>query len=211
MRNCVACWIAVSGYKNAGKTTLLERLIRALAARGRRVGALKRDAHGFASFPAGTDTARLAAAGAERTAILGPDGHLGWDARLRPEERARVCAETVLAPLDALDFAFLEGGKEAPLGKFVLLTQVDAAADGYDPPLFARAPEARRRVLAWVVPAGPRAVNGGGAVPVFFRDEVDGMAAELFRLQAAGQVPAPDLAALAAYLAADGPPGADGA
>ena len=39
--------IGIAGWKNSGKTTLAERLIGELAARGWRVSSVKHDHHGF--------------------------------------------------------------------------------------------------------------------------------------------------------------------
>ena len=39
--------ICIVGSKNAGKTSLIERLLPELAARGRRVATIKHDAHDF--------------------------------------------------------------------------------------------------------------------------------------------------------------------
>ena len=57
----VVCFI---GPKNSGKTTLLEKVIRALAASGIRVAAVKHDAHDFEIDREGKDSYRFAAAGA---------------------------------------------------------------------------------------------------------------------------------------------------
>lgn len=64
--------LAFVGPSGAGKTTLLTQVIAQLVARGLRVGALKHDVHGAQLDPAGKDTARLRAAGAE-VALLAPD------------------------------------------------------------------------------------------------------------------------------------------
>lgn len=51
--------ISFVGKKKSGKTTALEGVIRQLVARGRRVAAVKHDAHGFVIDAPGTDSARL--------------------------------------------------------------------------------------------------------------------------------------------------------
>ncbi|MBQ9412207.1 MAG: molybdopterin-guanine dinucleotide biosynthesis protein B [Oscillospiraceae bacterium] len=61
--------LAVSGVKNSGKTTLLEKLIPALAQRGIRTAVIKHDGHGFAADREGTDTWRMLRAGAAGAAI----------------------------------------------------------------------------------------------------------------------------------------------
>ncbi len=64
--------VTVMGWANSGKTTFLEGLIPVLVGRGIRVAVIKHDAHGISVDHEGKDTWRLAQAGAETTAILGP-------------------------------------------------------------------------------------------------------------------------------------------
>lgn len=62
--------IAVSGIKNSGKTTLIERLVSELASRGKRVAVIKHDGHDFECDIPGTDTRRFAEQGAYGTACF---------------------------------------------------------------------------------------------------------------------------------------------
>jgi molybdopterin-guanine dinucleotide biosynthesis protein B len=61
--------VSVVGHKNAGKTTLVERLVRELTARGYRVGTIKHDAHDFEIDHEGKDSWRHARAGAATVVI----------------------------------------------------------------------------------------------------------------------------------------------
>ena len=61
--------IAVSGVKNSGKTTLIERLIPYLQYYGLQVAVIKHDGHSFQADPSDTDTGRFVQAGAIGTAI----------------------------------------------------------------------------------------------------------------------------------------------
>lgn len=61
--------ICVIGRKNSGKTTLIEQLVRELAARGRRVATVKHDAHDFEIDVPGKDTWRHRQAGSRTTII----------------------------------------------------------------------------------------------------------------------------------------------
>ena len=61
--------ICIVGSKNAGKTTLIERLLPELAARGRRVATIKHDAHDFEIDLPGKDTWRHRQAGSGTTII----------------------------------------------------------------------------------------------------------------------------------------------
>ena len=65
--------IAIIGRSNAGKTTLLERLIAELKSRGRRVASVKHDVHGFDIDQPGKDSYRHAQAGADAVVISSPD------------------------------------------------------------------------------------------------------------------------------------------
>lgn len=64
--------VSIVGRTNSGKTTLIERLIPALAVRGYRIATIKRHHHGdFEADQPGKDSWRHARAGAVATAIAG--------------------------------------------------------------------------------------------------------------------------------------------
>ena len=60
----------VAGYKNSGKTTLVERLVRDLSERGVKVSTLKHAHHNFEIDHPGRDSHRHRAAGAHEVAIV---------------------------------------------------------------------------------------------------------------------------------------------
>jgi len=65
--------VRVSGPRsNVGKTTLIERLIPAIADRGLRVGTIKHTHHGFELDRPGKDSDRHRVAGAVATVLVGP-------------------------------------------------------------------------------------------------------------------------------------------
>lgn len=64
--------IGFAAYSGVGKTTLMEGVIRALTARGLRVGVVKHDGHGFDLDQPGKDTYRHARAGAQTVVITSP-------------------------------------------------------------------------------------------------------------------------------------------
>lgn len=61
--------LCVCGIKNSGKTTYIERLVRALTAKGKQVAVIKHDGHDFEGDRPGTDTYRHHRAGAYGTAV----------------------------------------------------------------------------------------------------------------------------------------------
>lgn len=62
--------IAVSGVKNSGKTTLIEKIIPKLTEQGLKVATVKHDGHDFEGDVEGTDTYKHKRAGAYGTAIF---------------------------------------------------------------------------------------------------------------------------------------------
>ncbi len=61
--------IGVAGFKNAGKTTLVERLVRELSQRGYRVSTVKHAHHSFDIDHEGRDSFRHRQAGAGEVAV----------------------------------------------------------------------------------------------------------------------------------------------
>ncbi|MCY0876292.1 MAG: molybdopterin-guanine dinucleotide biosynthesis protein B [Firmicutes bacterium] len=162
--------IGFAGLKNTGKTTLIARLIAHYHARGLRVGVIKHDAHGFAASPAGTDTAVFAQAGAEALGIASPDGHVACEWRLDVELSLWALAER----LGEVDLIFVEGYKQAPIVKWILL---DTSQDGID--VSRTAPyvdmmEASERVIGWIVPRLPFSIAGHHG-QVYHREDIEGI------------------------------------
>jgi cyclic pyranopterin phosphate synthase len=107
--------LAVSGLKNSGKTTLLERLIPRLSARGFRIGVVKHDGHDFSPDVEGTDTHRLLAAGALGVGIFS-------ETKSMLVRTGGGVDETDLAgSLGGLDLIFLEGFKHSSHPKIEVL------------------------------------------------------------------------------------------
>lgn len=62
--------LGVTGWKNSGKTTLVERLVAELVRRGRRISTVKHAHHDFDIDVPGTDSFRHRQAGASEVAIV---------------------------------------------------------------------------------------------------------------------------------------------
>lgn len=153
---------SVVGAKNAGKTTLIERLVPALRRRGLRVGALKH--HHVGNFEAdtpGKDSWRHAQAGAVLTGVVAPRKIAVFVATESPAEPAAV-----VAPFAGLvDLVLAEGFFQAGFPKI----EVVRVATGREP----RATKAEGLVALVTDGAWER------GVPRFGLDEVDALAAFL--------------------------------
>ena len=110
----MAAVIAVSGVKNSGKTTLIEKLLPALNARGVKTAVLKHDGHSFAADREGTDTCRFLAAGAMGAAIF--DGE-----KFQAVKFAAVTEQDLIALYPEADLILLEGFKWTDYPKIELV------------------------------------------------------------------------------------------
>ncbi|HET9451907.1 MAG TPA: molybdopterin-guanine dinucleotide biosynthesis protein B [Aggregicoccus sp.] len=135
--------MCVVGWSDAGKTTLLERLVPALHARGLRVAVLKHSSHAHPLHPEGSDTQRLQAAGALATGLATPQGlqlTLPGDAgSLLPQLLARAGG--------LLDLVLVEGWKAGPYPK------LEVWREGRAPPLACGREDIGLLVHAGVPPA----------------------------------------------------------
>ena len=98
----------VTGWKNAGKTTLVERLVTEFVRRGWRVSTVKHAHHEVDIDRAGTDSFRHRAAGATEVALVG-----GRRYAIMREQSEPPLGE-VLARLAPADLILIEGYKREP-------------------------------------------------------------------------------------------------
>ena len=104
-------FVAKSG---TGKTTLLEAVLRELTRRGRRVGAIKHDAHSFEIDHEGKDSWRLTQAGASPMVISSPEKLAVVEQGLRGE----VPLDEIMARyMTGADLVLTEGFKTGHLPK----------------------------------------------------------------------------------------------
>jgi molybdopterin-guanine dinucleotide biosynthesis protein B len=126
--------LSIVGRKGTGKTTLIERLVPELNARGLRVGTVKRPPHGFEFDIPGKDSYRHFHAGAHASLVYG-HGTLAAVQRLDGEPPVTQLIEKHLADCDLV---LVEGHKTS------LLPKMEVFRVGIHPaPLYAGQPEYR--------------------------------------------------------------------
>ena len=104
----------VVGWKNSGKTTLTERLIKEFSMRGLKVSMVKHTHHNVDVDRSGTDSYRHRAAGAQEVMLAG-----GSRFALMHEyrERSEFELEDLLARMSPCDLVLVEGFKRTPIPK----------------------------------------------------------------------------------------------
>lgn len=114
----------IAGWSNAGKTTLIEKLVRHFADRGLRVATIKHTHHKFDIDAPGSDTARHRVAGAAETAIVS-------GSRVAVIEEIETCGEpsleAIAARLSPADLILVEGYKSAAIPKLEVRRGTGAA------------------------------------------------------------------------------------
>jgi molybdopterin-guanine dinucleotide biosynthesis protein B len=106
--------ISVVGRSNAGKTTLLEKVIRELTARGRRVGTVKHHVHGPVEVDVpGKDSWRHRRAGAVAVAVVSRQTF--FVVRDTPEDESLEAI--VHRAMAGVDLVLTEGFKSGPMPK----------------------------------------------------------------------------------------------
>ena len=134
----------VTGWKNNGKTTLVERLVTEIAGRGLSVSTVKHAHHGFDLDQPGKDSWRHRDAGAREVLV---SGGARWALmhELRGEDEPPLAE--LLARLSAVDLVIVEGYKRDPHRKI----EVRRAAAARD---LIAAGDASVRALATDAPLG---------------------------------------------------------
>jgi molybdopterin-guanine dinucleotide biosynthesis protein B len=154
------------GPSGVGKTSLLERLIPALARHGLSVGVLKHASHGFLADRPGKDSHRLYESGADAVALISREQVASF-ARRAPGAGEEVSLAAALASLPRdLDLVLAEGFSWEPIPRIVLVRRGEAPA---------REHGTRGQVLEIVrVPDSPQ-----GARPVFPEALIESLAGAL--------------------------------
>jgi len=152
--------IGVAGFKNAGKTTLVEKLVAELTRRGFRDSTVKHAHHSFDIDHQGRDSFRHRQAGATEVAVVSASR---WAIIHELRHEAEPALADILAKLDACDLVIVEGYKRDAHDKIEVrnLALDHPKLAGDDPTVIAIA------------------ANGAVAeapVPVFDRDDVSALA-----------------------------------
>ncbi len=150
----------VTGWKNSGKTTLVERLVAEITARGLTVSTLKHAHHGFDIDQPGKDSHRHRAAGAAQVLVA---SRQRWAlmTELRGAEEPPLA--DLLAQLAPVDLVLVEGYKRDRHPK------IEARRTATAQDLIAEADETIEAVAA-------DAPVEGLAVPVFDLDDIPAIA-----------------------------------
>jgi molybdopterin-guanine dinucleotide biosynthesis adapter protein len=152
--------IGVAGFKNSGKTTLVEKLVRHFTQRGYRVSTVKHAHHSFDIDHEGRDSFRHRKAGATEVAVISNE-RSAIIHELRGE--APPSLEQVLAQLKPCDLVIVEGYKRDAHAK-IEVRNVDLdhpQLAGNDPTVIA-------------IAANGAVMDAG--LPVFDRDDVSALA-----------------------------------
>ncbi len=144
----------ITGWKNAGKTTLAERLVAELVGRGWRVATVKHAHHAADIDRPGTDSFRHRAAGATEVALV-----TGQRYAIMREQDEPTLAD-VLARLAPADLVLVEGFKSAPHPK------IEVRADNTRP----------MDTAAFNIVAIAGVARGADPLPWFSRDDIAGLA-----------------------------------
>jgi molybdopterin-guanine dinucleotide biosynthesis protein B len=144
----------VTGWKNAGKTTLTERLVAEFVRRGWRVATVKHAHHAADIDRPNTDSFRHRAAGATEVALVTE----GRYAIMR--EQAEPTLGEVLARLAPADLVLVEGFKREPHPKIEVRADDTRPMDVAAHNIVAIASDSRR----------------AGGLPSFARDDIAGLA-----------------------------------
>ena len=152
--------IGVAGFKNAGKTTLVEKLVTELTRRGHRISTVKHAHHSFDIDHEGRDSFRHRKAGAAEVAVV---SRHRWAIIHESREETEPTLEEILAKLAPCDLVIVEGYKRDTHDKIEVrnlsLSHPNLAGD--DPTVVAIA-------ATGAIPDAP--------VPVFDRDDVTALA-----------------------------------
>ena len=106
--------LAVSGWKNSGKTTLIESLLPLLAQRGLKTAVLKHDGHNYEPDVPGRDSYRFFQAGADSSVIYDKD-------KYTVTRRRKITEWEITSLAQGVDLILMEGFKESGYPKIEII------------------------------------------------------------------------------------------
>ena len=104
----------IIGWKDSGKTTLVERLIEEFTIRGKVVSAIKHAHHTFDIDHKHRDSYKFRSAGARRTAVVSRNR---WAMIHELRDEAEPSLDDIIAHIGDCDLILIEGFKGAPFKK----------------------------------------------------------------------------------------------
>jgi molybdopterin-guanine dinucleotide biosynthesis protein B len=154
--------IGIVGWKNSGKTTLVERVIPILVQQGLKVATVKHTHHDLRPPDGATDSERHVRAGAVKTIVIAPNA---WEISGDCQEDAPPEFADLPGYLAEADIVIVEGLKRAPIPKIEVRRQASPTQE----PLAARDDN--------VVAVAADHVTSANGLPVFDVDDAEGIAA----------------------------------
>ena len=120
--------VGVVGRSGVGKTTLLERLVPALRARGLVVGCVKHASHGFLADRPGKDSYRLFESGASAVALISCDQIASFWRRDGEAGRDVSLADAMATLPGGLDLVLAEGFSWEPIPRIAVVPENEGLA-----------------------------------------------------------------------------------
>lgn len=163
--------VGIAGWKNSGKTTLVEKLVTRLVALGSSVSTVKHTHHDLDPDERGRDSGRHRAAGARETMVVAPTR---WMLNGTVRDEADLPLASALGRLAPVDVVLVEGFKSVPIPKI----EVRRRGQGEGAPLAAQ----DERVIAVASDGGADGETGARRVPHFHLDDSAGLAELILRV-----------------------------
>lgn len=102
-------FVAVAGYSDSGKTTVMASLIRVFKQQGYKVAAVKHAAHGYTTDRPGTDSWHYTEAGADNVIVAGPNS-----CTVHEFFQVEKSLREILDRITGVDIILVEGFKNEP-------------------------------------------------------------------------------------------------
>lgn len=118
--------LAICGIKNAGKTTLIERVLPFLRRENIRVGVIKHDGHSYQADVPGTDSYRYWNAQADVVAVYDAEKHT-------ITRRETISAEGICSAFSDVDLILVEGWKNTPCAKIEIVRRAVSSMPASNP------------------------------------------------------------------------------